>query len=179
MKDFAVRPFARSDLPQLMGLDHSSTTDHVWQLELRRDAKAAQVSAVFREVRLPRPVRLMYPNDPSALADEWKQRAMISTAVSGTAAVGYIGLTRPRAGVSWITDLAVSPQWRRKGVGGSLLEAAHIWCVGQATRKIFFETQSKNYPAIKLAQKHAYEFCGYNDRYYSSQDITLFFVRVL
>ena len=179
MKDFAVRPFARSDLPQLMGLDHASTTDHVWQLELRRDAKAAQVSAVFREVRLPRPVHLIYPNDPSVLADEWKQKAMISTAVSGTTAVGYIALTEPRAGVAWITDLVVAAPWRRKGVGGALLEAAGAWCIQAEAHKIFFETQSKNHPAIMLAQKHSYEFCGYNDRYYSSQDITLYFVRLM
>jgi hypothetical protein len=37
--------------------------------------------------------------------------------------------------------------------------------------------QSKNYPAMMLAQKHGYEFCGYNDRYYPNQDIALVFGR--
>ena len=35
--------------------------------------------------------------------------------------------------------------------------------------------QSKNYPAISFAQKQGLAFCGYNDRYYASQDVALFF----
>jgi RimJ/RimL family protein N-acetyltransferase len=41
------------------------------------------------------------------------------------------------------------------------------------------ETQSKNHPCIRLAQKFGYEFCGYNDRYYPTQDVALFFGRAL
>jgi RimJ/RimL family protein N-acetyltransferase len=41
------------------------------------------------------------------------------------------------------------------------------------------EMQSKNHPAIRLAQKHGYEFCGYNDHYYLTQDVALFFAKVL
>ena len=76
MASIEVRPVAASDLPQLMGLDHSSTTDHVWQLELRRGPREPQVAATFREVRLPRPVPLVYPNDPFALADEWQRKSI-------------------------------------------------------------------------------------------------------
>jgi RimJ/RimL family protein N-acetyltransferase len=39
------------------------------------------------------------------------------------------------------------------------------------------EMSSKNNPAIRLAQKQGYEFCGYNDQYYETQDIALFFGR--
>ena len=45
--------------PRLMVLDHSSLSDYVWQLELRREA--GQVSANFREVRLPRSIEVKYP----------------------------------------------------------------------------------------------------------------------
>jgi RimJ/RimL family protein N-acetyltransferase len=38
--------------------------------------------------------------------------------------------------------------------------------------------QSKNLPAIRLAQKFGYEFCGYNDQYYINQDVALFFAKV-
>jgi ribosomal protein S18 acetylase RimI-like enzyme len=174
-----VRPVLKSDLAQLMALDHSSTSDHVWQLELRREVRGPQVSATFREVRLPRPVALVYPNDPYALADEWKNKAMMWVAVAGNDAVGYLALTEPRSATGWITDVAVAPNWRRKGVASLLFDAAHAWCKERSNRKIFFEMQSKNFPAIALAQKQSYEFCGYNDQYYSSQDIALIFVRTL
>ena len=35
--------------------------------------------------------------------------------------------------------------------------------------------QSKNNPAIRLAQKMGFAFAGYSDRYYRDQDIALFF----
>jgi RimJ/RimL family protein N-acetyltransferase len=38
---------------------------------------------------------------------------------------------------------------------------------------------SKNNAAIRLAQKLGYEFCGYNDHYYETQDIAIFFGRTL
>ena len=177
MDNLKIRPVKTADVPQLMGMDHSSTTDHVWQLELRREARAPQVTAVFREVRLPRPVHLAYPNDPFALADEWKRKAMVWLAEDPSGTVGYVGVTEPRLGVAWITDLVVAPAWRRKGVATSLLATVHKWSAERQINRIFIEMQSKNYPAITLAQKNDYEFCGYNDRYYSNQDIMLVFVR--
>jgi ribosomal protein S18 acetylase RimI-like enzyme len=122
---------------------------------------------------------LAYPNDPFALADEWKRKAMMCAAESGSNAVGYLALLQPREGVGWITDVVVSPIWRRKGIASAMLDAAQTWCEKKGIHKIFFEMQSKNHPAIRLAQKHGYEFCGYNDQYYSSQDITVVFVRGL
>jgi GNAT superfamily N-acetyltransferase len=179
MDELKIRPVSNADVSHLMGMDHSSMTDHVWQLDLRRDARTSQVSAVFREVRLPRPVRLVYPNDPFALADEWKRKAKVWMAENATGAIGYICVTEPRSGMAWITDIAVTPAWRRKGVATSLLSTARAWCVERQDRRVFIEMQSKNFPAIQLAQKNDYEFCGYNDRYYSNQDIMLVFVRAL
>ena len=37
MTDIQLRPTVATDLPRLMGLDHSTTSESVWQLELRRD----------------------------------------------------------------------------------------------------------------------------------------------
>lgn len=175
MDAFRLRSVVNADLPGLISLDHSSTSDHVWQLELRRDPRGNQISATFREVRLPRPVGLAYPNDPLLLADTWKQKAMLCVATAGSDVIGYLALAQPRARVGWITDVVVGPPWRRKGVASALLREAHRWCGAQGNNMLFFEMQSKNYPALMLSQKLGYEFCGYNDRYYSNQDIALLF----
>jgi GNAT superfamily N-acetyltransferase len=177
--NLTIRTITNADVPHLMGMDHSSSTDHVWQLELRRDTRAPQVSAVFREVRLPRPVPLTYPNDPFSLADEWKRKAAVWLAENASGAIGYLAVGLPRAGVAWITDVAVAPAWRRKGVATALLSTVHAWCSERQMHRIFIEMQSKNHPGIALAQKNDFEFCGYNDRYYSNQDIMLVFVRAL
>ncbi len=177
MSAIQIRPVVASDLPRLMGMDHSVTSEYVWQLELRR--QTGQIVASFRNVRLPRPIVLTYPNDPFSLADEWMHKAIMFTALAGPDSVGYVALTEQPASAAWVTDLVVAPAWRRRGVAAALLSSAHEWGLGRGHRRLFLVMQSKNQPAIRLAQKHGYEFCGYNDHYYLTQDIALFFARAL
>jgi ribosomal protein S18 acetylase RimI-like enzyme len=161
-----------------MELDHSCVSDYVWQLDLRKEN--GQIIAGFREVRLPRPTSVTYPRDPFALGDEWAQRSATFIALTGDVPVGYICiLEHSHATTAWVTDLVVDAGSRRKGVGSALLNAAQDWAVSRSDRDIFLEMPSKNYPAIRLALKFGFEFCGYNDHYYVTQDVALFFGRTL
>jgi GNAT superfamily N-acetyltransferase len=161
-----------------MSLDHSVTSDYVWQLDLRKEN--GQISAGFREVRLPRPISVSYPRDPFALADEWTQRSVTFVALAGDMPVGYACiLEHSHATTAWITDLVVDAGSRRQGVGSALINAAHDWAKSRGARDIFLEMSSKNYPAIRLALRFGFEFCGYNDHYYVTQDVALFFGRTL
>ncbi len=177
MPAIQIRPVVATDLPSLMGLDHSSSSEYVWQLELRRDA--GQIIATFRDVRLPRPIPVTYPHDPYALGDEWKHMGAVFAALSEKDPVGYLALLERPTSVAWVTDLAVAQRWRRRGVASALLDSAREWADQHGHRRIFLEMQSKNQAAIRLAQKHGYEFCGYNDHYYQTQDVALFFARAV
>jgi ribosomal protein S18 acetylase RimI-like enzyme len=147
-------------------------------LELRRDT--GQVTAAFREVRLPRSISVTYPHNPFALADDWVRRSMMYTAYMGQEPAGYISLLeRGIDSVVSVTDLVVNLADRRQGVGSALLAAAQDWAVGRSHRRLILEMQSKNLPAIRLAQKFGFEFCGYNDHYYLTQDVALFFSKAL
>ncbi len=160
-----------------MGMDHSVSSEYVWQLDLRRES--GQIHATFREVRLPRPIPLAYPHNPYALADEWTRMGMMFTALAGTEPIAYLCLIERPASVAWISDLVVGAEWRRRGVASALLSAAHEWGSSRGHRRLFLEMQAKNQPAIHFAQKHGYEFCGYNDHYYLTQDVALFFARAI
>jgi len=176
MSEIQIHPTVANDLPRLMKLDHSTSSESVWQLELRREAE--RITAAFREVRLPRSISVAFPHDPLALSDDWQKKSMLSTAFIDKVPVGYICLFE-RGSVAWITDLVVNLKNRRQGVGSALLSAAQDWATSRAHRRLILEMQSKNLPAIRLAQKFGYEFCGYNDGYYLTQDVALFFGKVL
>jgi ribosomal protein S18 acetylase RimI-like enzyme len=162
----------------MIHIEHNSTSDYVWQLDLRKEN--GQVFAGFREVRLPRPISVTYPRDPLSLVEEWTQRSITFVALYGEELVGYSCiLEHSHRTTAWITDLVVAADSRRQGVGTALLKAAQDWAFLQDDRNIFIEMPSKSYPAIRLALKLGFEFCGYNDHYYVTQDVALFFGRSL
>ena len=178
MPSFEVRPAIANDLPRLMAMGHSCISDYVWQLEVRRESN--QVTASFREVRLPRSVEVAYPRAPFTLADEWMKRDAVFVALHESEPVGYICVMEEHASsIAWVTDIVVAPERRRQGVGSALLTAAQNWALERGVRRLVVEMQSKNQACIRLAQKFGYEFCGYNDQYYPTQDVALFFGRAL
>jgi GNAT superfamily N-acetyltransferase len=172
-----IRPAIATDLPRMMGIDHTCISEYVWQLDLHKES--GQVAASLREVRLPRPVSVAYPRNPFALADEWQFKSAVFVAAE-PAAVGYVCLVEQNAStVTWVTDLVVMPDRRRCGIGTGLLKAAQDWAIDRGGHMFIMETQARNQPATRLAQKFGLEFCGYNDHYYASHDVTLFFGRAL
>ena len=178
MAPFEIRPASVSDIPRLIVLDHACQSDYVWQLELRREA--GQIAASFREVRLPRSIEVKYPRNPSTLSVEWMRRDVSLVALDDGNPIGYLcAIVEYASSVAWVTDLAVSPLHRRKGAASALLTAVQAWASERNVRRLILEMQSKNQAYIRLAQKFGYEFCGYNDQYYPTQDVTLFFGRTI
>ncbi len=176
--DIRIRPAVATDLPRLMGMDHSCISEYVWQLTLQREG--TQVDVTFRQVRLPRAIRVAYPRDVFALADEWGGQAGFFVALVEDDPVAYLRILEQRsADLAWVVDLAVAPHVRRRGIATALLQNAREWALASGYRRLILEMTSKNHPAISLAQKLGFEFCGYNDHYYTNQDIALFFGQVL
>jgi len=129
---------------------------------------------------LPRSVVVAYPRDPMSLSDEWTRRDAVLVAVEDGSPVGYLALVVERSSsAARVTDIVVSPDRRRQGIASSLLTAAQFWTAERRIQRLILEMQSKNQPCIRLAQKFGYEFCGYNDQYYPTQDVALFFGRAL
>lgn len=178
MVNIHVRPAVSTDLPYLMGLDHTCSSDYVWQVDFHKEM--GQVTVDLREVRLPRPVRVEYPRNPFALADEWKRQGVLLVALFTDQVAGYVHFQEQiSSGAVWVKDLLTAVQFRRQGVATTLLSAVYDWATERDYHKIFVETLAKNYPAICLLQKNRYEFCGYNDQYYATHDVALFFGKTI
>ena len=173
-----VRDAKAGDMAALTDIDHNYATEYVWQMDL--DQENSQTNVRFRESRLPRVMTVHYPESNSSVTTNWKKQAAFLVAHEEETVLGYISLTNDVAPRSlWVTSMSVKNLKRRQGVGTQLMLAAQTWAIKNEHQRIVLEMQSKNFPAIRFAQKMAFEFCGYNDRYYENQDIALFFAKHL
>lgn len=178
MPEVQIRPAVATDLPVLMAIDHTCQTDYVWQMDVHHED--GQVGAIFREIRLPRAVPVAYPREVSALSESWSRKVGMLVAVLGDKQVGYVRMNDTvLPHTAWLTDVVVAARFRRQGIATALVLAAQSWAIQRKDRRAILEMPSKNNPAVRLARKLGYEFCGYNDQYYESQDIALFFGRFI
>jgi ribosomal protein S18 acetylase RimI-like enzyme len=174
MPQIEIRPAKSEDIQSLINMEHNYVSDHVWQMELQKED--LKTSVIFRQIKLPRAVQVIYPRKPHDLAEDWTSRNSILVASMESNLVGYACMMKDLAPkTTWITDLVVVRKMRRQGIGTAITLAAQEWAVQEKNRRIILEMQPKNFPAISFAQKLGFELCGYNDHYYANQDIALFF----
>lgn len=169
-----IRSAQARDLDACLTLDPSYETDYVWQMETTRAAGA--ISVGFRVTRLPRTMRVASAIPREVLLEHMERGECFMVAEEGREIRGYLDATVELwRRVVWINHLTVAPQYRRSGIGSALVRAALEWSDRQGLDRLIGETQTKNFPASALLQKHGFTFCGFNDHYYSNRDIALFF----
>jgi ribosomal protein S18 acetylase RimI-like enzyme len=179
MPEVEIRPIQNSDMPGLLGIELAYSSSRVWQMD--RVSGEGALGATFREARLPREAHLEYPRSAAQIFSELQDpQLLILTALIDAQPVGYIRIsTQISPKTAWVQDLAVKEKYRRKGIGVALLLAGQDWSIQQGLRRMVVETQSKNFPAIQLLRKLGFDFSGFNDQFYSNQDIALLFSRSL
>ena len=176
---FAVREVrSETELAGCTALDHSYTTDYVWQVDMREDQDSTTVR--FRVIHLPRAMAVDYPHGTEALLRSWKERDCFLVAVSGDVLLGYVNMRIQPDGVrGWIHDLVVGKPFRRRRIGSALLEQACYWAEIHGITRVTIELQTKNYPGIQFVVAQGFTFSGYNDAHYLNRDIAVFFSRNL
>ena len=184
MPEIEIRPPTSAEIPKMIGIDHDYVSDHVWQMEVQQESgqkpSDLRVGITFRQLKLPRSVRVEYPRIPSWLANDWKDRSCLLVALLKGEVVGYTSINLNIAShSSWMTDLVIMRRVRRQGIGSALVLAGQDWSRHKRSLRMVMEIQPKNYPAICLAQKLGYDLCGYNDHYFPNHDIALFFSKSL
>ena len=169
-----VRIARGADLAQCLALDHSYDTEYVWQMQTY--AGADRVEAAFQRSRLPRPVTVCAPPNERWLRENWERQDCFLVAEHMGHVLGYVDMTvRAWQLTGWVNHLGVGRNYRRHGIGTALLKAARLWAEQQDLRVLIAETQPKNHPAIQLCRQLGFHFCGYNEQYYSNEDIALLF----
>ena len=184
MPEIEIRPPTAADIPKLVEIDHDYVSDHVWQMEVQHETgqkpSDLRVEIIFRQLKLPRSVRVEYPRSPTELVHDWKERSCLLVAAMQCEVVGYASLMLnidTKTGL--MKDLEVILKLSRQGIGSTLVLAGQEWARQKRCLRMVMEMQPKNYPAISLAQKLGYDLCGYNDHYFPNHDIALFFSKSL
>jgi GNAT superfamily N-acetyltransferase len=177
MPAIEIRPVIETDIAALAALDHNYTSNYVWQMEL--DTDNGEINVRFREIQLPRSVRVEYPHSTKELVQDWKSRSGLLVALLDGKPVGYVGLMENIVPLSaWVTDLVVAPSLRRQGIGTALVLAAQEWTAARPhSRRLILEIQPKNHPALCLAQKMGFDFSGYSDHHFANHDLAIFFAK--
>jgi len=176
MPEITIRPAQKEDIESLQAFEHGYYSEHVWQMSLNLDG--GETTTSFRRVRLPRKVFVAYPRKRKTIFDEMDRAEAILIAELSERPIGFVKITaEEEAGVAKVTDLVVSAPMRRQGIASGLLLAGLNLAISRDFRTVMLEMQSKNDPAIKMAAKLGFSFCGFRDYYFPNQELALFYSR--
>lgn len=185
--NYQIRLGTEADLVSCRALDHSYTSQHVWQLAVREESGAP--TARFHQVRLPRPLEYENRPLPSLLlrATQTPQLLLVAEEqFGGTARIlAYLTLIPEQTqALTRVTNFVVTRTRRGEGIGSHLLSAAENCIRSLAAhptgiQRIRIETHSTNIPAIRFFLRNGYVYSGYDEQYYANGEIALFFSRML
>ena len=83
------------------------------------------------------------------------------------AIVGFL-VARQIVGDVEILNIAVAPDFRRRGVGAALFQAAIAWARSLSTESAFLEVRESNHAALQFYERHDFHATGRRPRYYSA-----------
>ncbi|MDX6513273.1 MAG: hypothetical protein QOE36_2777 [Gaiellaceae bacterium] len=99
--------------------------------------------------------------------------AVYVAVLSGGEVVGRLSVARdvhPASGHVADLGLLVAKDWRRRGVGTALLEAAVVWARASSVAKLELHVFPWNEPAIELYRRFGFEEEGYRKAQYRRAD---------
>lgn len=176
MPEITIRPAYPEDIESLQAFEHGYYTEYVWQMS--QDAGDAESQTSFRRVRLPRKVFVSYPRRRQAILENFNQVEACLVAELSDRPVGFLKIAAEKGSdVAEMCDLVVSAPVRRQGIASGLILAGMNLAINRQFRMVMLELQSKNDPAIRMAAKLGFNFCGYRDYYFPNHELALFYSR--
>ena len=108
-------------------------------------------------------------------ADPWSENSVSSelnndlalwlVAMNDDTVVGYIG-SQTVAGETDVMNIAVHPDWRRRGIAQSLIECLVVELKNRGSEALMLEVRVSNAPAIALYEKLGFRQVGRRPNYY-------------
>ena len=176
MPEISIRPLQTEDIDTLSAFEHGYYSEYAWQMNLDLDTQ--NYKADFRRVRLPRRIMVTYPRKREEVFSDLNQTEAFLVAELNGRSVGYVKVVaEEEENALRIPDMVVSGPMRRQGIASGMLVAVMNLASNRDFHYLVLEMQSKNEPAIAMAGKLGFNFCGFRDHYFSNQELALFFSR--
>jgi [ribosomal protein S18]-alanine N-acetyltransferase len=143
-----------------MATDYRPFAAVTWKIRPFRPPDALTIAEILRD---------------SAEAAQWPPESYVKLADSpggvfliGEADAQVVGFVAARrvADEAEILNIAVRPDFRRKGIASALLRAALEEFLGAAVSRVFLEFRESNLPARELYQRHGFVPSGRRKGYY-------------
>ena len=101
------------------------------------------------------------------LKDQLKdnQHEFIAAFAPDGTVLGYVGMMYV-LDEGYISNVAVSPEYRRQGIADALIDRLCIICRGLELSFVTLEVRAGNMPAIALYEKHGFHRVGLRKNYY-------------
>ena len=117
------------------------------------------------------PYQKKYPNDTFDYNDyiENPDRIVYLVFMDNIAA-GEIRLRKNWNNYAYIEDIAVDAEFRRRGIGRSLINKAIQWAKEKNLPGVMLETQNNNVAGCMLCQSSGFELAGFERRVYQGID---------
>lgn len=174
--DPIIRPMTAGDLLALDQIDPEFVAHSFLDLERSDDGIAPTFRFVERPLDTPFVKREGYRYDADQLEQSRYRLQHAEDALMLVAEVGgRLVAVLEVEGEDWrntalIWALFVDREWRGKGVGVQLLQAAEAWAAEGEYRAVVLETQSNNVPALRFYLRHGYRIVGFDTHFYSNED---------
>jgi len=113
---------------------------------------------------------------PPGVSYSWEELARFIThrasktwvAQEGDAIIGFLVANREPGQVGHIVTIDVVEQWRRRGVGRALMDAAEDWAERQSLKLVYLETAEDNLAAQAFYEARGYAKVEKLERYYAN-----------
>lgn len=151
MTGIKIRLARESDLPQLTALSEAAGEAAHWTQQQWRDIFHSQT-----------PARLAWIAEAATPATEAAE-----SAENELHAVAF--LVAQNGGPDWeLENIAVLPEFRRRGVAGSLLSALLVQARALRAERILLEVRASNQAAIRLYQANGFQPLARRQAYYGN-----------
>ena len=173
-----IRRVRDGDWEACLEVELSYETEYAWQMESLEQNR--EQGARFREVRLPRKLRIRHPIPEASQIQNWKAAEEFLVAIEHRQIIGFIGVRQDLIEHQVrVVDFGVTTEYRRQGVGTSLLRRSAEWCVRQRISHLVLPCPLKAHPAIQFANKHRFNFGGFQEDYWPDHEVALLFYQRL